>query len=399
MDEKVIANMSDLTAIANAVRNSTGSTETYSVPELSVAAVDAINNGGSASKYKQPEWGHEVSNGTIEVLPERTYNWPNEKQHFSKVEEDNFSLVSGKVYTVNYNGVSYSCTACHDETGAGVLIGGEGYPFEIIRYIDILAEMQNAYGQISVFDDSNPFTVSVTLSEEVKVYHKIPGEYVGGVGKYKQPEWGVESTEILKRTALEQDQSENGAFAIWEPLSNDLVVGEKYTVMWNDTEYTCTAKIGTLPWGENVYVGNDLGIDSSLGDSGEPFTLIVSTEEMVASGGWPYVMILPREELKPTTTLSITRDIYHTIPGKYVNAVMRVNVNKETKLSDKTFAEIYEAINAGASVYVVADFNPHTYVYHLDYVSDSQIIFKNMSFQTDVSFTSDGEISIQGLPN
>jgi len=137
-------------------------------------------SGGSASKYAQPEWGHEVSNGTVEVLPERTYNWPNENQHFSTVEEDNFSLVSGKVYTVNYNGVSYSCTACDDERGAGVLIGGEGYPFEIVRYIDMLAEMQNAYGQISVFDDSNPFTVSVTLSEEVKVYHKIPGEYVGG---------------------------------------------------------------------------------------------------------------------------------------------------------------------------------------------------------------------------
>lgn len=38
MSEYVIANKEDLTAIADAVRSATGSTSTYSVPELSLAA-------------------------------------------------------------------------------------------------------------------------------------------------------------------------------------------------------------------------------------------------------------------------------------------------------------------------------------------------------------------------
>lgn len=42
MSEKIICNAQDLVAIADAVRASTGSTETYNVSELSEAAVDLI---------------------------------------------------------------------------------------------------------------------------------------------------------------------------------------------------------------------------------------------------------------------------------------------------------------------------------------------------------------------
>ena len=49
MNEKVICDKEDLTAIANAVRTNTGSSDTYNVSELSVAAVSAIENGGSAN--------------------------------------------------------------------------------------------------------------------------------------------------------------------------------------------------------------------------------------------------------------------------------------------------------------------------------------------------------------
>ena len=49
MSEQVICNKEDLVAIADAVRNSTSSTETYSVPELRVATVAALENSGSAT--------------------------------------------------------------------------------------------------------------------------------------------------------------------------------------------------------------------------------------------------------------------------------------------------------------------------------------------------------------
>ena len=49
MTNKIICNAEDLTAIADAVRASNGSTETFNVPELSAAAVNAIGTSGSNS--------------------------------------------------------------------------------------------------------------------------------------------------------------------------------------------------------------------------------------------------------------------------------------------------------------------------------------------------------------
>lgn len=46
MINKIVCNAEDLTAIADAVRASSGSTNTYNVPELSAAAVNAIGTGG-----------------------------------------------------------------------------------------------------------------------------------------------------------------------------------------------------------------------------------------------------------------------------------------------------------------------------------------------------------------
>lgn len=48
MQEKVICNKEDLTAIADAVRASTGTTDTFNVSSLSVAAVETIATGAGA---------------------------------------------------------------------------------------------------------------------------------------------------------------------------------------------------------------------------------------------------------------------------------------------------------------------------------------------------------------
>lgn len=46
MAEKIICDVEDLVAIADAVRASNGSAEVYNMPELSAAAVSAIGSGG-----------------------------------------------------------------------------------------------------------------------------------------------------------------------------------------------------------------------------------------------------------------------------------------------------------------------------------------------------------------
>lgn len=47
MTEKIVANKEDLVLIADALREKEGTTTEYNVPELSIAASDAIKNGGS----------------------------------------------------------------------------------------------------------------------------------------------------------------------------------------------------------------------------------------------------------------------------------------------------------------------------------------------------------------
>lgn len=51
MSEKVLCEKSDLVAIADAVREATGSTENYNVSELSAATIEAISVGGSGTLY------------------------------------------------------------------------------------------------------------------------------------------------------------------------------------------------------------------------------------------------------------------------------------------------------------------------------------------------------------
>lgn len=58
MSEKVLCEKSDLVAIADAVREATGSVENYNVSELSAATVEAIAAGGS---------GGNVETCTVEV--------------------------------------------------------------------------------------------------------------------------------------------------------------------------------------------------------------------------------------------------------------------------------------------------------------------------------------------
>lgn len=52
MSEKVLCEKSDLVAIADAVREATGSTENYNVSELSAATVEAISAGGSGGNVE-----------------------------------------------------------------------------------------------------------------------------------------------------------------------------------------------------------------------------------------------------------------------------------------------------------------------------------------------------------
>lgn len=150
---------------------------------LTLAAARAgKGGGGSASKYKQPEWG--VEDGA-EMLAESVI-----------ALEDGQGMISaytkiptvGNVYTVNWNGTTYNCTAFEYNGGVSMIALGNfaafgredtGEPFAILATPEDMIEAAGAAGMIMALDGSE----SVTLSITGEAVYTIPEKFL----EYKEP--------------------------------------------------------------------------------------------------------------------------------------------------------------------------------------------------------------------
>ncbi len=135
------------------------------------------SSGGSASKYRQPEWG--VEDGA-EVLAESVI-----------ALEDGQAMISaftkiptiGNVYTVNWNGTAYTCTAFEVNNGVSMIALGNGAafgredtgePFAILAVPEDTIEAAGSAGMIMALDG----TESVTLSITGETVHVIPKKFL-----------------------------------------------------------------------------------------------------------------------------------------------------------------------------------------------------------------------------
>ena len=152
---------------------------------LTLAAARAgKGSGGSASKYKQPDWGAETA--IVDILPEAEYTATAETEGAAPVMQL-VPLVAEQVYTVTYNGVEYNCTAMPIEEdgvvtsfalGNMAIEGGEdtGEPFLcVFAARDEAASEMGLYGIILPLDGSTTFTLSIKGAGEI--IHPIPAEY------------------------------------------------------------------------------------------------------------------------------------------------------------------------------------------------------------------------------
>lgn len=307
---------------------------------------------GSASKYAQPEWGHEVSTGMIDVLPEMIFDYSGEA--LVELFDTPFPepLVVGKTYRVTWNGQTVDCVA-YEVTGEDGYIGlgrnsfGEGEePFSIQVFNEVRYE-KKYYWQAEGHDGIYPVTVHIATEGEVRAVHKIPGEYVGGVGKYKQPEWGVEDgAEVLAESviALEDGQAMISAF------TKTPTIGNVYTVNWNGTAYTCTAFEFDDGGVSMIALGN--GAAFGREDTGEPFSILAVPEDTIESAGVAGMIMA----LDGTVTLSITGEAVHTIPEKFLEykEPLFVTLFDDQSTIDKTYEQIKAAIDENRVVTLVA---------------------------------------------
>lgn len=151
---------------------------------LTLAAAMAGKGGGSASKYKQPDWGAEML-GLVELLPNTELTVMEEVGAALLMQEVN--LTEGNVYTVNFNGTEYNCTAVYQEGMTGVSLGNvgamlEGMPVTDDPFIfvaiseEFREEIAGACAMAVPLDGSTTFTLSI--KEKNEEIHKIPVKYV-----------------------------------------------------------------------------------------------------------------------------------------------------------------------------------------------------------------------------
>lgn len=153
------------------------------------AARAGKGGGGSASKYKQPDWGSEFAE--VEILPQTSFG-------ADQLQDDSWPITSAlpnsiqadKEYTINYNGKKYTCTAfkMDDDEGVPLICMGNGShlgeeyasdaPFLFTELPKAAAEEYGIYALLTPLDGSTYATISIKAVD--KVYHKIPAEYVSG---------------------------------------------------------------------------------------------------------------------------------------------------------------------------------------------------------------------------
>lgn len=163
---------------------------------LTLAAARAgKGSGGSASKYKQPEWGAEE----VVLLPETelAFAMNDDLGMDCAFVELSQALAADASYTINFNGAVYNCKSTAAEDGSIVVgnataLGGAGNdePFMLLD--------MGGMNIVIPLDGSASATMSVAISD----VHKIPAAYVETLRVKLDEDFTPDKTYMEVSTAL-----------------------------------------------------------------------------------------------------------------------------------------------------------------------------------------------------
>lgn len=141
-------------------------------------------------------------------------------------------------------------------------------------------------------------------------------------------------------TATPMDAAGPAIYQIFfEPTTlRSFIVGQKYSVIWNNTSYTCVAKTF-----EGIAVIGDTGLPSGSANTGEPFLVGFSPEGDMG-------MIATTEAGKYPVTIATQQEVVHKLDKKYLPDI-DIDTAIIDELSDRV--ESLEAIDHEA--YIGAD--------------------------------------------
>lgn len=237
MADKVIVGVDDLTALADAARTRLGTTQTYSLEELTevVGSATSLPAGGKEGLFvssdnngnpiwsvpPQADWNiNDTSNPSYiqnrthwkETEIKEVLNWDNVVA--AEIGDDNGDgvndtaifttawtedLVANNTYTITYNGIDYDCLATIPpaemelpegllllgnltKMGLEGLIGNVDAPFYMLAVSNNLMTSTGGMSAAILFTDgAAPIAVSIGGMAENTIVHKLDKDYISGI--------------------------------------------------------------------------------------------------------------------------------------------------------------------------------------------------------------------------
>ena len=267
MDEYVVMNKSDLTTMANSVRNATGTTESISAADLSNAVSRAIIPKPLTYDY-MPEGYPSKTNENLILMEEQEVTFA------SGIGGESLAALKIKLWdkiTVTWDGVNYEATVIKLVSYSGQqdifafgnleLVGSEGVinstnsPF---LYMDV---GEGCHYWVTNNNTATSHTIKVTCNRTI--YTPIDVNFM--------PEgYPIKNIGTLKVMKEQEVTFENmdGTFEAIAPVVINISDGQTYTIVWDGVEYSC---VGNTMSGVG-YIGNPTiwGLEST----GEPFLYV-----------------------------------------------------------------------------------------------------------------------------
>ena len=256
----------------------------------------------------------------LEILPNTTVENAGNGEFL--VSKSVIPVVVDEEYAINFNGTEY-ILKCVDITdlasgapGKVLLLGSiefppaEGEPPFGIMVMENVPDMAN---MTLVMTGSEYEGTSITIGIKQMVAQQIPNKFIPSLEKMR-----TSYATILPKTFIYFD--ENGEIEIPADSAPFKVnKGESYKIIWNETEYICTATEMLADDGERVIVIGNISLATGTGDTGEPFF------SMITENGYTFIVAL---DGSTSAYISIENATYKKIPTKFIPSLedMRMNV-------------------------------------------------------------------------
>lgn len=313
--------------------------EETQVHSISIRCKSEIVHKINPKFYDRLAWSEVTENGAL-IVSDLTVEL-NENNSYQYASEECLGLERGKIYTVLWDNVQYTCKAkyaggVYVYIGNAGLLGGESTGIEPFIIMDSKNDNMTMISDILNMNDQTverSHIVSIRL-EDTETIHKIDPKYYDRIGYI---EYG-EDREVMAETTITFDENE---YALALDMVSFLELGKSFTVNWDGIQYKCICN--EFGFEEDVidfiFIGN-IGIMlpeiAAIGE--EPFLIITNPNE-----GGLYVYCLSCGLVNSTIpqhnhniSITLNEEIVHKIDPKYYDPIAYTEYNDYKELLPET---------------------------------------------------------------